>query len=486
MATNSEDPDHYGALVIGSGQGGTPLTMSLAKAGHRTLLIEATHIGGTCINEGCTPTKTMVSSARIAALTTRGPDYGVRYKRSSLALDMETVRKRKRDIVDSFRSGGESRLTNQDNVEILFGRARFVGERTVEVTRKDGNGSGNGNDGTKRTVKADRVFVNVGCRPAGLQAKNADKVACLDSTSIMELGEVPRHLVVVGGGYVGIEFAQMFRRFGAKVSVVQRGKRLLPREDEDVSDAVRKILTEDGVEIFTEAETKEISNVPTGQIVLGVGLPGGNVKTLLCSHVLVAGGRVPNTTDLDCDAAGIQLDERGFIKVNGELETSADNVWALGDVKGGPQFTHVSYDDFRILEHNLVTSRNSKPKSTEGRLVPYTVFMDPQLGRVGLTLAAAQHVFPQRKLQVAKMPMEWVARALETAETRGFMKAVVDEETREILGFACLGIEGGEVMSQVQIAMMGGLTYDKLRDGIFAHPCLSEALNNLWGTLEKA
>jgi pyruvate/2-oxoglutarate dehydrogenase complex dihydrolipoamide dehydrogenase (E3) component len=494
-------PDHYAAIVLGSGQGATPLSTSLAKAGHRTLLIEASHIGGStspspspspqhpqltpipaCINEGCTPTKTMVASARIAHLACRASDYGVRFKKSSLVLDLETVRKRKRDIVTSFRSGSERRL-QIPNLEVVYGKGRFTGPCEISITPLG--------DGATRTVTADRVFVSVGCRPAPLAAKNADKTKTLDSTSVMELGEVPRHLVVVGGGYVGVEFAQMFKRFGAKVSLIQRGPRLLPREDEDVSEAVHAILTKCGIEIYLGASIREIGNIPTGQTVASLTLQDGADKTLICSHVLAATGRIPNTGDLGLESAGVEVDKHGFIKVDPQLRTSADGVWALGDVHGGPQFTHISYDDFRIIEHNLLKSPQGthegalEPKTTTDRLVPYTVFMDPQLGRIGHSTTSARAAFPDRKLAVAKMPMEYVARALEMAETKGFMKAVVDVESKQILGFACLGIEGGEVMSMVQIAMMGGLSWEGLRDGVFAHPCLAESLNNLWGFLEE-
>jgi pyruvate/2-oxoglutarate dehydrogenase complex dihydrolipoamide dehydrogenase (E3) component len=423
----------------------------------------------------------MVASARIAHLACRASDYGVRFKKSSLTLDLETVRKRKRDIVDSFRSGSERRV-QVDNLEVAYGRGKFVGPRQIEITPLA--------EGAKpRNVTADRVFVSVGCRPAPLHAKNADKIKTLDSTSVMELGEVPRHLVVVGGGYVGVEFAQMFKRFGSKVSLIQRNSRLLPREDEDVSEAVKAILTKCGIDIYVGTSIKEISTMPTGQTVASLTLHDGADKTLICSHVLAAAGRLPNTSDLGLQSAGIEVDAHGFIKVDPQLQTTAQNVWALGDVKGGPQFTHISYDDFRILEHNLLspqqTSQQTPPKTTTARLVPYTVFMDPQLGRIGHTAASARSAFPNRKLAVAKMPMEYVARALELAETKGFMKAVVDLESKEILGFACLGIEGGELMSMVQIAMMGGLGYEDLRAGVFAHPTLAESLNNLWGSLEE-
>lgn len=332
----------------------------------------------------------MVASGRVVALTKRGPEYGVRYKRSSLALDMETVRKRKRDIVNSFRGGGEARLANQDGVEVLYGKGRFVDERKIEVALREG--------GT-RVVTADKVFVNVGCRPAKLGVGNAGKAPpTLDSTSVMELGEVPRHLAVIGGGYVGVEFAQLFRRFGAKVSIVQRAGKLLPREDEDVSEAVAKILVDDGVELYLNAETKDhTGGTPTGQTVLSLGLPGGSVKSLLCNQVLMAGGRVPNTDDLGVKAAGIEVDARGFIKVDDQLETTAEGVWALGDVKGGPQFTHVSYDDFRILEHNILTHPNIKPKATEARVVPYSEFSLPtdhkQTSNPALSRAAAVRTF---------------------------------------------------------------------------------------------
>lgn len=393
-------------------------------------------------------------------------------------MNIETVRKRKRDIVDSFRGGGENRIKATEGLNLIMGKARFTGPKTVEVAVNGSN--------EKIVLTAGEIFINTGCSPAKLDIKNAETVTgLLNSTTIMELGEVPRHIAVIGGGYVGIEFGQMLKRFGAKVSIVQRADRLLPREDPDVSEAVKQILIDGGIDVYTSAQTTDIGNVTLGQIVMSLKLGDGSVKSLLLSHALAAAGRIPNTQDLGLEAAGIEVDKNGFVKIDEHLQTTNPHVYALGDVKGGPQFTHISYDDMRVVRHNQLTHANSGEKaSIENRLVPYTVFMDPQLGRVGLTETEARKQYPKKNIKVAKMPMAYVARALETDETKGFMKAVVDADTKEILGFACLGTEGGEIMSMVQLAMMGGLTYDELEGAVFAHPCLSESLNNLWGFLE--
>ncbi|OAP65008.1 hypothetical protein AYL99_00980 [Fonsecaea erecta] len=484
---------HYEAIIVGSGQGGGPLALAFAKAGRRTALIESTHVGGTCINEGCTPTKTMVASARIAHLACRAQSYGVQFKRSSLVLNMDTVRKRKRDMVDSFRGSSENRFKTAENLDLIMGKARFTGPKTLEVVEHDHRDDNNNNSSSSSsssspflTLTGDQIFINAGCSPAGLTAKNADKTeGLLTSTTIMELGEVPRHLAIIGGGAVGCEFAQMMKRFGARVSLIQRQDQLLPREDADVADEIRNIFAGAGIDVYLGATVKEVSNVTLGQIVVSLTQGDGTPKSLLCSHVLVAAGRTPNTADLGLARAGIEVDGRGFIKVDEHLATTAPGVWALGDIKGGVQQTHVSYDDFRVLRHNLITHADGNERaSIQGRLVPYTTFIDPQLGRVGMTEKEARALPQPRNVKVAKMPMAYVARALEMDETKGFMKAVVDADSKEILGFACLGIEGGEIMSMVQLAMLGGLTYDELENAMFAHPCLSESLNNLWGFLE--
>ena len=459
---------HYDAVVIGSGQGGNPLAGALAGAGHKTAVIEREHVGGTCINEGCTPTKTMVASARVAYLDRRSADYGVR--NGPVTVDMVEVRRRKRDIVETFRGGNEQRLEDAENLDLIRGEARFTGPKELEV-RLDG--------GETAQLTAENIFINVGARPGGVPVEGLDAVPTLDSTTVMELDEVPEHLLVLGGGYVGLEFAQMFRRFGSEVTVVQRGPQLLSREDADVAEAVAEILRQDGVEVLLETEAQGVRQDESGGIQLTVNGPDGE-DTLSGSHLLVAAGRPPNTDLLNLEAAGVEMDKRGFVKVNERLETNVPGVYALGDVKGGPAFTHVSYNDYQVIEANLL---NGGDATIAGRLVPYTVFMDPQLGRVGLSEAEARE--QGRDIRVASMPMGHVARALEMGESRGMMKAVVDGGTGEILGCAILGIEGGEIMAMIQIAMMGKLPYTALRDGMFAHPTLAESLNSLFATVEE-
>ncbi len=458
---------HYDAVVIGSGQGGSPLAGALAGAGRKTAIIEREHVGGTCINEGCTPTKTMVASAKVAYLDRRSADYGV--QNGPVNVDMVEVRRRKRDIVETFRTGSEQRLEDAENLDLLMGEARFTGPKELEV-RLDG--------GEKIQISAENVFINVGARPGGVPVDGLDTVRALDSTTIMELDEVPEHLLVLGGGYVGLEFAQMFRRFGSEVTIVQRGPQLLAREDADIAGAVAEILGEDGVEVLLGTEAQSVRQDESGGIQLTVNGPDGE-RTLSGSHLLVAAGRPPNTDLLNLEAAGVEMDKRGFVKVNEKLETNVPGVYALGDVKGGPAFTHISYNDYQVIEANLLNEGNA---TISDRLVPYTVFIDPQLGRVGLSEAEAREL--GRDVRVATMPMSYVARALEMDESRGMMKAVVDGDTGHILGCAVLGIEGGEIMAMIQIAMMGKLPYTALRDGVFAHPTLAESLNTLFAAVD--
>lgn len=458
---------HYEAVVIGSGQGGNPLAMALAKAGFRTALIERKHVGGTCINEGCTPTKTMVASGRVAYLARRAGDYGVRT--GPISVDLERVRQRKRDIVTSFRSGSERRIADTQNLELIAGEASFSGPKSLVVRLSAG---------VRRTISADRIFINAGTRASRPKLEGLDRVPVLDNESIMELGAVPEHLLILGGGYIGLEFGQLFRRFGSRVTIIQSGSQLLAREDTDVAEEVAKILQEDGIDVRLSA--KAIRAEQAGQ---GIRLHleiGGNAAALEGSHLLVATGRTPNSDVLNLPAAGVRTDNRGFIPVNECLETNVEGIYALGDIKGGPAFTHISYDDFRILRVNLLEGKSA---STKDRQVPYCVFIDPQLGRIGITESEARA--QARNIRVAKLPMSYVARALEVDETRGFMKAIVDGETNQILGAAVLGIEGGEVMAVFQTAMMGKLPYTTLRDATFAHPTLAESLNNLFMAMDN-
>jgi len=459
--------EKYRAIIIGSGQAGTPLSTALAQAGWKTALIEREHVGGTCINEGCTPTKTMVASGRVAYLAARATDYGVRT--GNISIDFGRVRQRKRDVVNSFRNGSQSRIGKTPNVDLVFGEARFTGPHTVEVRQKDG---------TTRSLTADTIFINAGTRAALPEIEGLRDVSFLNNASIMELDSVPEHLVILGGGYIGLEFGQLFRRFGARVTIIQSGQQLLVREDRDIAEEVTKILRQDGVEVLLNAETRRIRG-SNGSIQVEL-QHQGSTRSISGSHLLIAIGRCPNSDTLNLSAAGIQTDKKGFINVNERLETNVAGVYALGDIKGGPAFTHISYDDFRIIRANLLENKSA---TTRERLVPYVVFIDPQLGRVGITETEARA--QQRNLRVAKLPMSSVARAIEVDETRGFIKAIVDAGTNQILGVSVLGIEGGELMAVFQMAMVGKLPYTALRDGIFAHPTLAEALNNLFTAMEK-
>ncbi len=459
--------EQYDAIIIGAGQAGGPLSTALARAGRHTAIIEREHVGGTCINEGCTPTKTMVASAHAAYLARRGADYGVRT--GPISIEMTTVRQRKRAIVTSFREGSQQAIESTANVDLIMGEASFIGPKTLRVTLPDGQ---------TRTLVSDLICINTGDRPSVPNLPGLDAVPFLNSTSIMELDAVPEHLLIIGGGYVGLEFGQMFRRFGSQVTILQHGDHLLAREDPDIADAVAEILRQDGIDILFQAQTQSVARHPDGRITLHVVTPDGP-RDLVGSHLLAAAGRLPNTDRLNLAATGVQTDQTGHIITDATLATNVPGIYALGDVKGGPAFTHISYDDFRIMRTNLIEGGHA---TITDRLVPYTVFIDPQLGRVGLTETEARQ--QGKTIRVAKMPMSDVARALEVDEARGFMKAIVDGTTGQILGCAVLGIEGGELMSMLEIAMMGNLPYTALRDAIFAHPTLAESLNNLFSTLD--
>lgn len=454
--------EQYDAIVIGTGQGGKPLALALATAGWKTAVIEREYIGGTCINVGCTPTKTMVASGRVAYLSRRAADYGV--NAGPVSVDLNRVRQRKQAIVESFRNGSLRRIASTTNLTLFMGEASFTAARAIAVQMSGG--------GT-RSLTAEKIFINTGGRPVSPPIPGLDSVPALDSSSVMELDELPEHLMVLGGGYIGLEFAQLFRRFGSRVTVIHRGGHLLSREDPDVADAVATILREDGIDVLLEANPVRAEQVD-GRIQLTVNASAGE-QTIIGSHLLVAVGRAPNTDRLNLPAAGVQTDKQGYVVTNNRLETNVPGIYAIGDVKGGPQFTHISYDDFRILRTNLLEGGDA---SINGRLVPYTVFIDPQLGRVGMSETEART--QGKNIRVAKLPMAHVARALEMDESRGFMKAVVDASTNQILGCAVLGIEGGELMAMFQLAIMSKLPYTVLKEAIFAHPTLAEGLNNLF------
>lgn len=449
-------------LIIGSGQAGGPLATAFSDAGRSTVLVERDQLGGTCVNVGCTPTMTMIASGQTAEFARRGGEYGVRT--GKVEIDMPIVRQRKRDIVEQWRSGSESRLLGKANPTTLFGEARFTGPNEVVVALRDGG---------EEAYAADTIVINTGERPAPLDVPGAVSVNVLNSTTVMELDTVPEHLIVVGGGYVGLEFAQLFRRLGAAVTIIHHGEHLLSREDEDVADAMRAVLEEDGISVLLNTRAVRVEG--EGADVSVIVEQNGQAHTVSGSHILGAAGRIPNSDALNLSAAGIETDEKGYIPTSDTLETNVDGVYAVGDIRPGPKFTHISYDDYRVVKANLI---DGERRSVYGRMVPYTVFTDPQLGRIGMSEREARD--DGRNIQIAEMPMSSVARAVETNQPRGLMKVVVEVGTDRILGAAIVGMEGGEIASMIQIAMMGDVPYTALRDGIFTHPGLAESFNNLF------
>lgn len=453
----------YDAIVIGAGQAGGPLAKKLALSGMKTLLVEKRWIGGTCVNDGCTPTKTMIASAKMAYLAANSDPLGVKIK--SFSVNMPVIKKRKDDIVHLFRDGSKSGLEATKNLDLLFGEAEFIGDKTISVKPKAGK---------KREFKADLIFINTGVKTVVPEIEGLGEIDYLTSTTIMDLDHIPKHLLVLGGNYIGLEFGQMFRRFGSKVTILERSGRIVSREDEDISEELTQILKEEDIKIHTNTIATQFKKKANGKIVATIS-GNGKEEKIKCSHVLIAVGRTPQTGSLNLAKTGVKTDERGSIKVNDQLETNVKGIYALGDVKGGPAFTHISYNDYTIVYRNLVHKENL---SITDRLVPYCMFTDPQLGRVGISEADA--IKQKLNYKVAKLPMKYVARAIETGDTRGFMKAIVDADTKQILGAAILGQEGGEIMTVLQMAMMGGITYEQIRWCVFAHPLYAESLNNLF------
>lgn len=458
---------HYDAIVIGAGQAGTPLCRKLAESDLKTALIEKRWVGGTCVNDGCSPTKAMIASAKAAWSARHNETLGVSV--GSITIDFEEIVGRKNQLVAKMRGNSEKRILETENLDLLYGTARFTGPKELTVSL---------NDGGSTTLTADKIFINTGLQPAIPDIEGIGSIPYLTSTSILDLTEIPEHLLILGSGYIALEFGQMFARFGSKVTLIERSERILGKEDDDIAEEMVKILALENIEILTQTEAIQFAQ--NGHSITATLKTDGSESQLNCTHVLVAAGRQPQTHQLGLEAAGVEMDEKGHIQVNARLETSAEGIFALGDVKGGPAFTHVSYDDYRIIVQNVIGQKNT---DMGDRLVPYCIFTDPQLGRVGLTEQDARE--KGLNIKTAVLKNESVARPIETGDERGMMKAVVDAETGKILGAAVLAEEGGEIITILQLAMVNGMHYEQLMNGVFAHPTYSESLNNLFMTLES-
>jgi pyruvate/2-oxoglutarate dehydrogenase complex dihydrolipoamide dehydrogenase (E3) component len=459
--------ESYDAIIVGAGQSGMPLASAFAGNSLRTALIERRYVGGTCINDGCTPTKSMLASARVAHVCRQSADFGVHH--GQISVNLHEVRQRKQSIVEDFRQGDRKKFEQDANIDLIEGEATFNGPATLQVDVADGS---------KRIITAKTIVLDLGTRPRLPEIEGLDSIEALTSTTIMELDALPDDLLILGGGYVGVEFAQMFARFGTSVSLIERSDQVLVQEDADIAAEIVNLLRAEGVDVLLQTHAVAARPSASGGIELEVHGPTGT-RTLHAAKLLLATGRVPNTDAINAPAGGIELDDKGYIKTDDQLKTSASGVYATGDVKGGPAFTHISYDDYRVLAANLLEGAD---RSIADRLVSYTVYTDPQLGRVGLNEKQARQ--QDRGVRVAQMPLSYVARAIEVGETRGLMKAVVDADSDQILGCSIFGLQGGELMSALQIAILGGVPFTVLRDAPFAHPTLAESFNNLFATVE--
>ena len=451
------EPRHFDALVIGTGQAGPALAAALAGAGRQVAVVERGAFGGTCVNNGCTPTKAMVASAHAAHVARRGGDYGVEVA-GHVRVDMRKVKARKDAIVAKSTTGVEKWMRSTKNISVFQGHARFTAPKAIDVGGE--------------SLSADLVFIDVGGRASRPSPEQANGAPYLTSETVMEVDFVPDHLVVVGGSYIGLEFGQMFRRFGSRVTVIEMGPRLIGREDEDVSRAMREILEAEGIEVRTGAEC--IGFAPRGdRIALSVSCEEG-APEVDASHLLWAAGRVPNTDDLGLDAAGIRKDKRGYIEVGDDLQTNVAGIYALGDCNGRGAFTHTAWNDYEIVRDNLL---HGAARKVSDRIPIYALYTDPPLGRIGMSVAEARE--SGADLLVAKYPMAKVARAVERGETQGFMKAVVDAKTRRLLGAAILGASGDEVVQTLVDAMYGRMTVDQIMHGVRIHPTVAELIPTL-------
>lgn len=453
----------YDAIIVGSGQAGNPLAYRLADLGWSVALVEKKHLGGTCINVGCTPTKTMVHRAQVAHYARSAARWGV--NASNVSVDLAKIVAQKDEVVLSFRGGQQKQLDKRSNLRLHRGHARFVGSYQLKI----------GDD----LLEGEKLFINTGGRPNIPAIPGLDAVSYLTNETVMQLTTLPEHLLILGGGYIGLEFGQMFRRFGSRVTVIHTGKQIVPREDPEIAAELQKALEAEGTQFLLNTRTTRVEKKGNAIAMSFEGAAGPSSVT--GSHLLIATGRGPNTDDLGLDKAGIETDKNGLIKVNGRLETNVAGVWALGDCKGGPAFTHISYNDFQIVYGNLVEGKNL---TIENRPVPYCVFTDPQLGGVGLTEKEARA--KGFKLKIGRCPMTYVARAIERGETAGLMKLVVDASNDRILGASILASEGGELVQILGALMLANQPYTLLKGAVYIHPTLAEGFFSLMEDVKSA
>jgi pyruvate/2-oxoglutarate dehydrogenase complex dihydrolipoamide dehydrogenase (E3) component len=451
----------FDAIVIGAGQAAKPLSYALADLGWKVAFIERAELGGTCVNTGCTPTKTMIASAQVAHYAREASRWGV--SAANVTVDLPAIVLRKNKIVQDARNAIQKGIDRRPNIRLVRGQARFIAPRQVQVGDE--------------TFESEKIFIDTGTRPSTPKIPGLDSIPFLTNISVMELQQVPKHLIVLGGGYIGLEFGQMFRRFGSQVTIVHRGARVLVEEDEDIVSELQKALESEGISLKLATNTTRLEN-RNGEILLSGDGPQGPL-TLSGSHLLLATGRTPNTDDMGLDKAGISTDQRGYIKTNGRMETSTPGVWALGDVKGGPAFTHISYNDFQIVYANLIEGKNL---TIENRYLPYALFTDPQFGRVGITERQARA--SGKKFKMGTYPMTSVSRAIEKGETEGLMKIMVDAETDRILGAAILSSEGGEIVQILGAMILANAPYTVLKGAVYIHPTLAEGFFGLMNSVQ--
>ncbi len=451
----------FDAIIIGSGQGGNPLAFRLAERGWNVALIEQAYLGGTCVNTGCTPTKTMIASAQVAHYARDAKRWGVNV--GPVSVDMNVVLARKTKVVEQLRNGNEHKAAQQRTLRLYRTRGRFVAPHSIQVGDE--------------IIEGERIFIDTGTRPDAPPIPGLDKARYLTNATIMELREVPEHLLILGGGYIGLEFGQMFRRFGSRVTVIHSGEQLVQREDADVAAALQQALEAEGVEFRLNAQTTKVDG-SSGRITVTF-TSSGKSETVTGTHILCATGRHPNTDDMGLDKAGVSTDFHGYIRVNGRMETGVPGIWALGDVKGGPAFTHISYNDYQILWANIIEEKNL---SIENRYLPYSLFTDPQLGRVGITEKEARA--SGKKLKIGTYPMSSVARAIERDETVGFMKIIIDASNDRILGASILGSEGGELVQILGAMILADAPYTILKGAVYIHPTLAEGFFGLMESVQ--